>query len=80
MCSAEGYRVQVRALVRSAQARSVFADIPFSDAKVDRAFDTTLDASEQYLGQVVTLGERVPGSSYCSLGQSPEIPWPKEDL
>jgi hypothetical protein len=66
--------------MRGAHARSVFGDIPFSDAKVDRAFDTTPDASGQYLGLVVTLGERVLGSCYCSLGQSPEIPCSKEEL
>lgn len=65
---AEGHRDEVRALMRGAHERSVFGDIPFSDAKFDRAFDNTLNASAQYIGLVVTLGERVLGSCYCSLG------------
>ncbi|WP_299681384.1 hypothetical protein [uncultured Roseobacter sp.] len=64
----ERHREKVRDLMRAAHEKSVFGDIPFSDAKFDRAFDNTLHASGQYLGLVVTLGDRVLGSCYCALG------------
>ncbi|WP_300064688.1 hypothetical protein [uncultured Roseobacter sp.] len=41
----ERYREKVRDLMRAAHEKSVFGDIPFSDAKFDRAFDNTLHAS-----------------------------------
>ncbi|GFE49044.1 hypothetical protein So717_07970 [Roseobacter cerasinus] len=46
----------------------MFGDIPFSDAKFDRAFDKTLTEAEQHLGLTVSLGNRVLGCCYCSIG------------
>ncbi|MBW4707342.1 hypothetical protein KX928_06040 [Roseobacter sp. YSTF-M11] len=66
--AAEIHRTQVCALTRSVHEKSLFGDIPFSDAKFDRAFDRTLNAPEQHLGLVVALGSRVPGCCYCSIG------------
>ncbi len=59
--AAEAHREPVRKLMRGAHERSVFGDLLFSDAKFDRAFEKTLDASGQQLGLVVTLGGRVLG-------------------
>ncbi|WP_227269847.1 GNAT family N-acetyltransferase [Roseobacter weihaiensis] len=48
--------------------KSLFGDIPFSDAKLNRAFDKTLKVPERHLGLVVALGSRVLGCCYCSIG------------
>ncbi|MEP2676520.1 MULTISPECIES: hypothetical protein [Roseobacteraceae] len=66
--ASEVHREQVRALMRAAHEKSVLGDIPFSNAKFDKAFDKTLQPAGQHLGLVVMLGDRVLGSYYCSLG------------
>ncbi|WP_227271570.1 GNAT family N-acetyltransferase [Roseobacter weihaiensis] len=64
----EAHRTQVCALTRSVHEKSLFGDIPFSDAKLNRAFDKTLKVPERHLGLVVSLDGRVLGCCYCALG------------
>lgn len=64
----DAHRKQLRSLTRSVHEKSLFGDIPFSDAKFDRAFDRTLSGSQQQLGLVVSLKGRVLGCCYCALG------------
>ncbi|MEP2678125.1 MULTISPECIES: hypothetical protein [Roseobacteraceae] len=64
----EVHRTQVCALTRRVHEKSLFGDIPFSDVKLDRAFDKTLKAPERHLGLVVAFGPRVLGCCYCSIG------------
>ncbi|MEM6888107.1 MAG: hypothetical protein AAF636_08210 [Pseudomonadota bacterium] len=62
------HRSAVRALTRAMHEKTLFGDIPFSNAKFDRFFDQSLSTPDQHLGLVVTLGNRVLGYSHCSLG------------
>jgi len=65
----ERHRAQVHDITRRVHEASLFADIPFSEAKFDAAFDKTLQKQQQHLGLVVSLEDRVLGCAYCSIGE-----------
>lgn len=56
-------------LARMAHEESLFADIPFSTRKFNRAFDTTQQVPDKYLGLKVSLGGEVVGFCYALLGR-----------
>ena len=62
-------RERVRVLCRAMHARSVFGDMPFSDAKFDRAVDLLKNRSRQSVGLVAELNGRVIGAAWASAGE-----------
>lgn len=65
----EADRGPVRALCRAMHARTVFGDIPFSDAKFDRAVASLKGRSRQSVGLVAELNGRVIGAAWASAGE-----------
>ena len=64
----EADRQKVCNLARLAHGESLFADIPFSEAKFFKAFDNTLHEPGTYLSLKVSLAEKIVGFCYALLG------------
>lgn len=65
----EADREPVRALCKAMHARTIFGDIPFSDAKFDRAIVSLKDRPRQSVGLVAELNGRVIGAAWASVGE-----------
>lgn len=56
------------ALARVVHEEGMFSDIKFSEKKFYRYFEQTIENPETHLGLKVSLGNRILGFSFCSIG------------
>ena len=59
----------MRALCRTSHERTIFGDIPFSDAKFGQTFAAILARSRQSVGLVAELDCRIVGAESTSAGE-----------
>lgn len=62
-------REPARTLCKAMHARTVFADIPFSDTKFDRGADLVLARPRHTVGLVAELNDRLVGAAWASAGE-----------